>query len=243
LFFSRECLRELQAHALLSKHPNIVRYYSSWCEEGHVYVQTEYCAGGSLRDVLNECSGKSSSSGHHSTNGNATEETRKAIDTSGGVKKRRRPNSNPGSNKRNVAETARRGLGEDVLAAVARDVARGLAYMHAVNLAHLDVKPDNIFVSHDPLLDTMWATVSPSASSSLANHSNPNLSHLLRPASARSFTASPMPPAVVGQPQHNGAFSFHSPPSFTSTPAPRKSVPAVQPEPTVVYRIGEFCDV
>ena len=36
-----------EVHALAKcDHPNILRYFSSWIEEGFVYLQTEYCAGG-----------------------------------------------------------------------------------------------------------------------------------------------------------------------------------------------------
>lgn len=40
---------EVYAHGILD-HPNLVRNYSSWTENGFVYIQNEYCNGGSLRE-------------------------------------------------------------------------------------------------------------------------------------------------------------------------------------------------
>ncbi|XP_073990361.1 wee1-like protein kinase isoform X1 [Rhodnius prolixus] len=42
---------EIYAHGVL-EHPNIVRNYSSWMENEYVYMQNEYCNGGSLEDAI-----------------------------------------------------------------------------------------------------------------------------------------------------------------------------------------------
>lgn len=42
---------EIYAHGVL-EHPNIVRNYSSWTENDHVYMQNEYCNGGSLEEAI-----------------------------------------------------------------------------------------------------------------------------------------------------------------------------------------------
>ena len=47
-------LNEVFAHAALIKHKHFVRYYSSWVEGGHVYIQNEFCRGGSLSQRLQE---------------------------------------------------------------------------------------------------------------------------------------------------------------------------------------------
>ncbi len=45
-------LNEIFAHAAMLRHRHVVRYYSSWVERGHVFIQNEYCDGGSLASVL-----------------------------------------------------------------------------------------------------------------------------------------------------------------------------------------------
>ena len=45
-------LNEVFAHAALIKHKHFVRYYSSWVENGNVFIQNELCRGGSLTDNI-----------------------------------------------------------------------------------------------------------------------------------------------------------------------------------------------
>ncbi len=45
-------LNEVFAHSAMLRHRHVVRYYSSWVERGHIFIQTEYCDGGSLASVL-----------------------------------------------------------------------------------------------------------------------------------------------------------------------------------------------
>ena len=44
----------MYAHAVLGKHPHVVRYYSAWAENDHMYIQNEFCNGGSLADLIAE---------------------------------------------------------------------------------------------------------------------------------------------------------------------------------------------
>ncbi|MCL4141206.1 UNVERIFIED_CONTAM: hypothetical protein GTU68_045582 [Idotea baltica] len=48
----RIALNEVYAHAVLGKHPHVVRYYSAWAENNHMIIQNEHCNCGSLADVL-----------------------------------------------------------------------------------------------------------------------------------------------------------------------------------------------
>jgi serine/threonine protein kinase len=43
-------LHEIQSVACLSEHPNVVKYYRGWQQEGHFFIQMELCEGGNLKD-------------------------------------------------------------------------------------------------------------------------------------------------------------------------------------------------
>lgn len=45
-------MNEVFAHAALIKHKHVVRYYNSWVEKGQVYIQNEFCEGGSLQKQI-----------------------------------------------------------------------------------------------------------------------------------------------------------------------------------------------
>jgi serine/threonine protein kinase len=89
-------LLEVFALAALGYHKNLLRYYGAWIEEEDqtIYLQTEYCAGGSLQSLFKE--------GKRFT--------------------------------------------EEELLAILRQIGSALKYLHKRKLAHLDVKPANIFI-------------------------------------------------------------------------------------------------
>lgn len=95
----RIALNEVYAHAVLGKHPHVVRYYSAWAENNHMIIQNEYCNGGSLADL--------------------------------------------------VENKPDRKLNEHTLKQVMLHVAKGLKYIHSLQLVHMDIKPANIFVSRE----------------------------------------------------------------------------------------------
>ena len=50
----RVAMNEVFAHSALIKHKHVVRYYNSWVENGRVYIQNEFCEGGSLAAKIKE---------------------------------------------------------------------------------------------------------------------------------------------------------------------------------------------
>lgn len=48
-------LNEVFAHAAIMKHRHVVRYFNSWVEAGHIYIQNEFCEGGSLERRVERC--------------------------------------------------------------------------------------------------------------------------------------------------------------------------------------------
>ncbi|KAH3728006.1 wee1-like protein kinase 1-A isoform X2 [Dreissena polymorpha] len=52
--YERNAMNEVYAHAVLGKHPHVVRYYSAWAEEDHMFIQNEYCNGGSLAEYVED---------------------------------------------------------------------------------------------------------------------------------------------------------------------------------------------
>jgi wee1-like protein kinase len=82
---------------------HLLRYFSSWLEDGRLHIQTELCEA-SLRDLLD-----------------------------------RRQKTSPQDPRWQAVD----------LAPVLRQVGEGLAVLHHIGLAHLDIKPDNVLVGQD----------------------------------------------------------------------------------------------
>lgn len=95
----KRALNEVYAHAVLGKHSRVVHYFSAWAEEDRMFIQNEYCEGGSLAALL---------------------ETLR---------------------KKNLV------MPEFQVKRVLLHVAQGLKYVHSQNLAHMDIKPENIFLT------------------------------------------------------------------------------------------------
>ena len=97
----RVAMKEVWAHAVLKKHKNVVGYYNSWVEDDRVYIQNEYCEGGSL-----------------------------------------------GMQIKQKKEQGQR-FTEAELTKILLNSLSGLKYIHSKQLAHLDIKPDNIFITKE----------------------------------------------------------------------------------------------
>ena len=95
----KRALNEVYAHAALGKHSRVVRYFNAWAENDHMFIQNEYCEGGSLANLIIEMRKKSEK------------------------------------------------FTENHLKKILIHVAQGLKYIHSQNLVHLDIKPENIFIS------------------------------------------------------------------------------------------------
>ncbi len=54
LYISANRLREVQALASFTDNPYIVRYFAVWVEQRRLFVQTEFCSGGSLLNRVHE---------------------------------------------------------------------------------------------------------------------------------------------------------------------------------------------
>merc|ERR1712152_8967 len=50
----RKVREEVSAHATLNNSNYVVRYLNSWVEDGHVYIQNEFCNGGSFTRMINK---------------------------------------------------------------------------------------------------------------------------------------------------------------------------------------------
>lgn len=46
--------KEVYAHSVIGRHPNIVSYFTAWHEKGHIYIQTEFCNGGTLERMIHD---------------------------------------------------------------------------------------------------------------------------------------------------------------------------------------------
>lgn len=46
--------KEVYANSAFGRHPNLVSYFTAWYERGDVYIQTEFCHGGTLERAVHE---------------------------------------------------------------------------------------------------------------------------------------------------------------------------------------------
>lgn len=97
----KKALNEVFAHATLNSNKHVVRYYNSWVEDGQVFIQNEFCQGGSLAEKIEE------------------------------------------------KRVSGQNFSEEELKKILRHTLKGLQYIHSKQLAHLDIKPENIFISID----------------------------------------------------------------------------------------------
>ena len=119
--------KEVCAHAVLVKHNHIVQYYSAWAEADRMLIQNEYCNGGSLAEFIESLKMNNMNCGVSSSSPLSSNNTQSTSDSSNLLM-----------------------MNEADLKILLMHIAKGLAYMHSLNLVHLDIKPGNIFICRTP---------------------------------------------------------------------------------------------
>ena len=123
-------MNEVYAHAVVGKHPHVVRYYSAWAENDHMYIQDEYCNGmcslGSIRLLIMIT--------FHIQLSLICDLLMFIVVFAGG------------SLAEKVGRNQRQGmrLSELDLKQILLQISKGLLYIHSQNLVHLDLKPGRL---------------------------------------------------------------------------------------------------
>lgn len=126
----KECfLQEVYALAAIRDHSHIMRYNTAWIdeEERMIYIQTEFCSGGSLAQFVAATNNFATSSAHPTT---STPQVHLAA---------QRRASNP--------DESKTGMTEKELCMMINQISKALDYLHHREMVHFDIKPDNIFIS------------------------------------------------------------------------------------------------
>jgi serine/threonine protein kinase len=106
-----------------------MRYNTAWIdeEERMIYIQTEFCSGGSLAQFVAATNNFATSSTHPTT---STPQVHLAA---------QRRASNP--------DESKTGMTEKELCMMINQISKALDYLHHREMVHFDIKPDNIFIS------------------------------------------------------------------------------------------------
>ena len=141
----REALREVQAMAGLGGGADrggehVVRYFGCWMEYDHLYIQLELCDT-TLSAAFAACVAS------------RARESMDAETSAGDVPEE--PRGDGG------AKTKTKTFGQKEIEKVLRHVASALAFAHARNVAHLDVKPDNVLVRDGVYKLADWGRAAP----------------------------------------------------------------------------------
>jgi len=121
--------KEAQAHAALVGCPSLVRYFSCWFDDGIFHLQTEVCSVGTLDRFVSPLPTDSQASSDEKMFSQCTD----AGDTSG-------DHSSPGLPQPN-------GIPEDLAWLIILNISDALRYMHSKFIAHLDLRPANVFIA------------------------------------------------------------------------------------------------
>jgi wee1-like protein kinase len=147
---------EVCAHAILVKHNHIVQYYSAWAEADRMLIQNEYCNGGSLAEFIESLK-------MNNMNCESLNQTASASSSTTSTTMTLSPLSTLNTNSNLLM------MNESDLKILLMHIAKGLAYMHSLNLVHLDIKPGNIFICRTPRRIHHHDQRQPSTSSMIIN--------------------------------------------------------------------------
>ncbi len=166
--------KEVCAHAVLVKHNHIVQYYSAWAEADRMLIQNEYCNGGSLAEFIeslrmNNNSASFSPSPPSENNSNNSND----VTFTNSCEIIHVNNSHSSPQNPNILT-----MSESDLKVLLLHIAKGLAYMHSLNLVHLDIKPGNIFICRSPRRHHQ-ADIASSSKSSNAHSGNVNINGII----------------------------------------------------------------
>ncbi|XP_020260139.1 serine/threonine-protein kinase/endoribonuclease IRE1 isoform X2 [Asparagus officinalis] len=128
-------LKEIQNLIVSDRHPNIVRLYGVEQDLDFVYISLELCSC-SLSDLIQSCA---DSSMHPTDCGDQTIVSKKE-------------HCGKSTNK-DLELWRENGFPSSQLLKVMRDVVAGLAHLHELGIIHRDMKPQNVLISTDGLLN------------------------------------------------------------------------------------------
>lgn len=122
----KHVLKEAHAHAALVGCPGITQYFGCWIDDGHLNIQTELCSYGSLDVFVKKSSDNDMSFGEDS-----------------------QLMSQQSNSDDNSIVTVSPNIPEKFAWLILYKISETLAFMHNKDMAHLDLRPANIFIS-DP---------------------------------------------------------------------------------------------
>ena len=122
-----ELLHEVVSVTNLPAHENVVKYHRAWQEDRHFFTQIEVCERGSFGQVLEKLKRRSEEVGMDGMRSNEQKFSETLYSK--------------------TSSTPVHLLAERDVWRFAVDVASGLAHCHTHGVLHLDIKPDNVFIS------------------------------------------------------------------------------------------------
>jgi hypothetical protein len=139
----KKIISEVCAHAALIGCPNIVQYFSSWLDDGHLHIQTELCSFGTLEFfIFNKKTSKTKANNNKYINTSGSYSNFETIDSNPIViEKSIKDEENILNNNKNES------ISENLLWLILEKLAETLTFMHLKGMAHLDLRPANIFIS------------------------------------------------------------------------------------------------